>query len=137
MRLGSMCDAVVQSALALSGGCLTRTALLPTLSFQDRNFVQISRRNATLMRSLTGQRAKLSPMKGSPAFDPLVSARNEATRNLGKENPMREDLGLDEVSTPSSKRLQERQARKDSLISRSIVQIDFHGGHESEPFVLA
>ena len=40
----------------------------------------------------------------------------------------REDLGLDdEVSTQVSKRMQQRQARRDSAIPTSIVQIDIQG----------
>ena len=131
-----MRDAVVQPAFALEGGFLKRPALLPTISFQNRAFVLVTRRNAALMRFLTGRRAKLSPTKDWSLFGKLLSLRNHTTREVGKKAAMADapleppdDLGLDDttVSTPLSQRQEQWAERRESKVPRTVVEVHVEG----------
>ena len=129
-RSGSMSHAVIQPVLALDGGCLTRPALLPTVEFGGRSFVRLFRGNHTLMRFLTGKRAKLSPMKDSSVFERLASLRNDASRSstASADSAAVDGLGLDdEVSTRLSERTLRRKVRRESLVPTSIVEIHVGG----------
>ena len=129
VQWGSMRDAVVQPAMSLEGGFLKRPTLLPTRTCQGRAFVQVARRNAALMRFLTGKHAKLSPTKDSSLFGKLLSLRNDATRAMGKlaDTPP-DDLGLDdEVSTQLSVRRRREASQRESDIPMSILEVHIEG----------
>ena len=103
--------------------------MLPTVEWEDRHFVRLSRASSTIIGFFTGKWAKLHPMKDSSTFDELVRLRNRASLGVLEDNaaePDLDDLGVNaELEQPRLRR--PRGALAHRLRAKRIVEISIDG----------
>ena len=81
--------------------------------------------NLTLIRFLTGTRAKLSPMKDLSSFQKLAELRNDASAmpEQDEDTAAADDLGLDEEVQPVDSSRSRRRRGQYSKLPLRIVEI--------------